>query len=94
MPLAHASLQCGAHTRATRLAGPPGMPAGRCRCTAAPAATGRRTAKGLERLWKARMTHRMRSAGMEHVRKMIRDLEVAAELVEVQEEVSIPKHCR
>jgi hypothetical protein len=36
----------------------------------------------------------MRSAGMEHVRKMIRDLEVAAELVEVQEEVSIPKHCR
>ena len=59
------------------------MAAGRCRMHGGPS-TGPRTAEGLERLRKAKTTHGMRTAEMERVRKMMRDLKAGAKrLVEL-----------
>jgi hypothetical protein len=77
MPLAHASPRCGAHTRTGSLCRAPAMPAGRCRMHGG-TSTGPRTAKGLERMRKAKTTHGGRTAEMERVRKMIRDLKAGA----------------
>jgi hypothetical protein len=59
------------------------MPNGRCRMHGGPS-TGPRTAKGLERLRKARTTHGMRTAEAERMRETVRVLMAEAKrLVEL-----------
>jgi hypothetical protein len=55
----------------------PAMPNGRCRLHGGKS-TGPRTFEGLERMRKAKITHGARTAEMEQVRKMIRDLKAGA----------------
>ena len=45
------------------------------------ASTGPRTDKGLERMRKAKTTHGLRTAEMERVHKMIRDLKAGAKVL-------------
>ena len=57
--------------------------ASRADCTAGPA-TGPRTAEGLERIRAARTTHGMRTAEMEELRALVRELRAGAKrLVEL-----------
>jgi hypothetical protein len=77
IPLAHACPRCGARTRRGTPCQAPAMPTGRCRLHGG-TSTGPRTAKGLERLRKAKTTNGLRTAEREQVRKMIRDLKVGA----------------
>jgi hypothetical protein len=59
------------------------MPNGRCRMHGGPS-TGPRTPKGLARIRAARTTHGLRTAEMEQMRKLVRELRVGAKrLVEL-----------
>jgi hypothetical protein len=77
LPLARLAPRCGAKTRAGYSCQQPAMPNGRCRMHGGPS-TGPRTAEGLERIQKARTTHGRRTAEMERVRSMIREMKAEA----------------
>ena len=75
--------RCGARTRQNTPCGRWAMACGRCRLHGG-LSTGPRTAEGLARMRKAKTTHGMRTAEMEQVRKMVRDLKAGAKrLVEL-----------
>ena len=75
--------RCGARTRACTPCKGPAMPNGRCRMHGG-ASTGPRTAEGLARIRTARTTHGMRTAEMEQIRKLVRELRAGAKrLVEL-----------
>lgn len=83
LPLAQSCPRCGARTRAGTLCKSPAMKNGRCRFHGG-ASTGPRTAEGLQRMRDAKTTHGNRTAEMELVRKLIRDLKAGAKrLVEL-----------
>jgi hypothetical protein len=73
----NAAPRCGARGRHTPSCNQPAMPNGRCRLHGGKS-TGPRTFEGLERMRKAKITHGARTAEMEQVRKMIRDLKAGA----------------
>jgi hypothetical protein len=75
--------RCGARGRQTPSCQQPAMPNGRCRLHGGKS-TGPRTAEGLERIRAARTTHGMRTAEMERLRGLVRDLKAGAKrLVEL-----------
>ena len=77
MPMAHASARCGARTRTGMACKGPAMPNGKCRMHGG-ASTGPRTPEGLARIRAARTTHGMRTAEMEQMRKLVRELRAGA----------------
>ena len=75
--------RCGARTRAHTPCKGPAMPNGRCRMHGG-TSTGPRTPEGLARIRAAQTTHGMRTAEMEQMRKLVRELRAGAKrLVEL-----------
>jgi ribosomal protein L32 len=83
LPLAQSCPRCGARTRSGRSCQGPAMSNSRCRMHGGKS-TGPRTAEGLARIRAARTTHGMRTAEMEQMRKLVRQLRAGAKrLVEM-----------
>jgi hypothetical protein len=77
LALAHAGPRCGARTRAGAPCKGQAMRNGRCYHHGGPS-TGPRTPEGLARIRAARTTHGMRTAEMEQMRKLMRELRAGA----------------
>ena len=73
LPLAQSCPRCGAKTRAGTPCQSPAMKNRRCRLHGG-LATGPKTAEGLARIRAAQTTHGMRTAEMEAMRKLVREL--------------------
>ena len=83
LSLAQSCPRCGAWTRSGRPCQGPAMLNGRCRMHGG-SSTGPKTAEGLARIRAARTTHGMRTAEMEQVRALVRELRAEAKrLVEL-----------
>jgi hypothetical protein len=83
LPLAQSCPRCGARTRSGRPCQGPAMPNHRCRMHGG-LSTGPRTPEGLARIRGARTTHGLRTAEMEQMRKLVRELRAGAKrLVEM-----------
>jgi hypothetical protein len=83
LALAHACPRCGARTRAGLPCKGQAMRNGRCYRHGGPS-TGPRTPEGLARIRPARTTHGMRTAEMEQMRELVRELRAGAKrLVEL-----------
>jgi hypothetical protein len=84
LSLAQSCPRCAARTRSVRPCRSPAMPNGRCRMHGG-SSTGPKTAEGLARIRAARTTHGMRTAEMEQMRKLVRELRAGAKrLVELK----------
>src|SRR6476646_2287774 len=77
LPLAQSCPRCGAKTRSGRSCRSPAMRNSRCRMHGG-SSTGPKTAEGLARIRAARTTHGMRTAEMEQMRKLVRELRAGA----------------
>src|SRR4051794_15073272 len=73
LTLAHACPRCGARTRAGMPCKGQAMRNGRCYRHGGPS-TGPRTPEGLARIRAARTTHGLRTAEMEELRELVREL--------------------
>ena len=83
LSLAQSCSRCGARTRSGRPCQGPAMSNGRCRMHGG-SSTGPKTAEGLARIRAARTTHGMRTAEMEQMRALVRELRAEAKrLVEL-----------
>jgi hypothetical protein len=83
LSLAQSCPRCGARTRSGRPCRGPAMSNGRCRMHGG-SSTGPKTAEGLARIRAARTTHGMRTAEMEQMRALVRELRAEAKrLVEL-----------